>query len=410
MNLKLTKRAVDAAHPRAERYDLWDADLPGFALRIAPSGKKTFFLRYRPKGGGPKRFMTLGHYGPITPSIARQRATELLGRVAGGEDPVADLVQAHSAYTVSQAIEEFLSQHVTLKRKPNTGLLYRHILSGKVVPALGHRKLSDVTKADVARFHHSLRSTPVLANRTLAALGSLYSWASNRGLIAEGLNPTQRMQKYPERRRERYLSPQEMRRLGDALRQAESVGIPWKVDINKPTFKHAAAADKRHTLVSPFATAAIRLLFMTGCRLREILHLRWTQVDFERGILRLPDTKTGSRHVLLGGAALAILAGLPRIGPFVFPGQQAEKPRTDLKRPWAAIQSLANLPDVRLHDLRHSYASVGAGSGLGLPILGKLLGHTQPSTTARYAHLADDPLRRASESITAEIGRAMGEI
>ena len=165
----------------------------------------------------------------------------------------------------------------------------------------------------------------------------------------------------------------------------------------------------RLTFVSPFAVAAIRPLLFTGCRRQEILNLQWNHVDFERGALFLPDSKTGRRTVILGAPAMKVLSELPHVGPFVISGADPEKARTALKRPWNAIRRRANLSGVRLHDLRHSFASVGAGAGLGLPIIGRLFGHTQPSTTARYAHLGDDPLRRASETISARIAAAMGE-
>jgi integrase len=218
------------------------------------------------------------------------------------------------------------------------------------------------------------------------------------------------VEKFRESRRERYLTSEELLRLGTALREAETTGIPWEVDGTKSTAKHAPKPNKRLTVVSPFAIAAIRLLLFTGCRLREILDLRWDQVDFERGVLFLPDSKTGRKTVLLGAPALRVLSGLSRVGPYVIAGSNPEKARSDLKRPWNAIRRRAGLDGVRLHDLRHSYASVGAGAGLGLPVIGRLLGHTQPSTTARYVHLADDPLRRASETIAARIAAAMGDV
>jgi integrase len=170
-----------------------------------------------------------------------------------------------------------------------------------------------------------------------------------------------------------------------------------------------AKQEHRFTKIGPFPAAALRLLLFTGCRLREILHLKWEQVDIERGLLFLPDSKTGRKTVVLNAPALALLADLDRIGPYVLPGDDPEKPRADLKRPWEAVSKRAGLDGVRLHDLRHTYASFGAGGGLGLPIIGKLLGHTQASTTQRYAHLDNDPLRRATEQIGARIAAAIGE-
>ena len=197
------------------------------------------------------------------------------------------------------------------------------------------------------------------------------------------------------------------RALGSAIREAEAKGIPWDVDKRKPKAKHLPKAKNRFTKIGPFAAAAIRLLLFTGCRLREILHLKWEQVDLERGLLFLADSKTGRKTVILNAPALAVLTRLDRLGSYVVPGDDPEKPRADLKRPWEAVARRAGLDGVRLHDLRHTYASFGAGGGLGLPIIGKLLGHTQASTTQRYAHLDADPLRRASEAIGGRIAAAL---
>jgi site-specific recombinase XerC len=195
---------------------------------------------------------------------------------------------------------------------------------------------------------------------------------------------------------------------GEKTTEAETTGVPWNVDVERPTAKHLAKKKNRFAKLSPFATAALRLLLFTGCRLREILNLKWENVDLERGLLFLPESKTGRKTIILNALGLAVLTGLDWLGSYVAPGDDAEKPRTDLKRPWRAVSKRAGLEGVRLHDLRHTYASFGAGGGLGLPIIGKLLGHTQASTTARYAHLDNDPLRRAAESICSRIAAALG--
>jgi hypothetical protein len=203
---KLTKRTVDAATAREDRYDVWDSQLRGFGVRLSTTGTKTFILRYRPRRAGrsaPKRFMTLGRYGPVTVEEARDRATKLLGAVADGQDPAAAMTQAQRSPTVAEAAIDFLNEHVATKRKPTTAAFYRHILDRHIVPGPGRRKLRDLTKADVARFHNSLRKTSYLANRVVAALGSLYSWAGRRGLVPEEFNPTRRLEKFRESRRER---------------------------------------------------------------------------------------------------------------------------------------------------------------------------------------------------------------
>jgi integrase len=409
---KLTKRVVEAAKPAKARYILWDSVIPGFGLRVAPVGTKTFILRYRPGRVGrsaPKRFVTIGRFGPVTAEKARLRAMTILGEVAEGKDPAFATRAERAAITVANAAREFLSMHVDAKRKPNTQAFYHHAFENKILPVLGQRKLLDVSREDAARLHYSMRATPYMANRVIAVLGSFYSWAGRRGLVPEDFNPARRLEKFREGRRERFLTSDELLRIGEALREAETRGIPWNVDESRSTAKHAPKADKRFTMISPHAVAAIRLLLFTGCRRQEILDLQWEHVDIERGVLFLPDSKTGRKTVMLGAPALEVLSRLPRTGAYVISGADPERPRVGLKRPWSVIRRRAGLVGVRLHDLRHSYASVGAGAGLGLPIIGRLLGHKQPSTTARYAHLADDPLRQASETIASRIAVAMGE-
>jgi integrase len=214
------------------------------------------------------------------------------------------------------------------------------------------------------------------------------------------------VQRFKEPSRERYLSSDEIRRLGEVLRQAESSGLPWEIKAAGASVKHVAKTN-RAEVYPPHVTGAVRLLLLTGCRLREILDLRWQDVDLDRGFLWLPDSKTGKRAVLLSAAATEVLTTIPRLGTYVVPGASPEMPRHDLKKPWSHIRRLANLDDVRLHDLRHTHASIGAGAGLGLPIVGGLLGHKSTQTTQRYAHLADDPLRRAAERIGEELNRAL---
>ncbi|MGH6794828.1 MAG: site-specific integrase [Methylocella sp.] len=205
------------------------------------------------------------------------------------------------------------------------------------------------------------------------------------------------------------MTSEELARLGDALLDAETVGIAWDIDETKPSTKHAAKAENRRTILDPFAVAAIRLLILTGARLREILDAQWSQVDFERGVIFLADSKTGRKPIYLSAAAQAVLASLPRIkgNPHVIAGAKDGAPRADLKKPWAAVCRAAGREGLRLHDLRHSFASFGAGASLGLPIIGKLLGHSQAATTHRYAHLDADPLRRAVDTIGATIAAAM---
>jgi integrase len=303
-----------------------------------------------------------------------------------------------------------MAEEIEPARKPGTTALYRKYFGNYIRPAIGAKRARDVTYSDVAKLHRGIGArAPVTANRVVSLLGSLFNWAAKAGEVPRGTNPTRELTRFREQARERYLASQEWARLGDALRDAETVGLEWSIDPEKPKAKHAPKLEKRREIYSPGAIAAIRLLLLTGCRVGEILSLRWSDVDFERGLLLLPDSKTGKKPVILNAPALQVLSDLPRVGQFVILGDDPEKPRADLNRPWRAVAKRAQLDGVRLHDLRHSFASVGAGLGLGLPIVGKLLGHTVPTTTARYAHLDADPLRRASDRIGATIAAALGD-
>jgi integrase len=406
---RITKRVVDGLKPQAREFAVWDGKLPGFGVRVRPSGAMSYVVVYRAGAGrgAPVRRFTIANVGKATPEAARGRAKAILGAVAHGHDPAGEKATERGTLTIASLADRFMSEHVEQKRKPGTVAFYRHLLDKIIKPELGATKADKVTRAQVARLHGKLKATPFQANRILAVIGSMYAFAGRSGIVAEGVNPARRIEQFREHRRERFLTGEELMRLGAAIREAETRGIPWNVDEAKPKAKHLPKAKNRFTKIGPFAAAAIRLLLFTGCRLREILHLKWEQVDLERGLLFLADSKTGRKTVILNAPALAVLAGLDRLGSHVVPGDDPEKPRADLKRPWEAVARRAGLEGVRLHDLRHTYASFGAGGGLGLPIIGKLLGHTQASTTQRYAHLDADPLRRASEAIGGRIAAAL---
>ncbi len=413
---KLTTRTVDAARPKARAYVVYDEDLKGFGLRVMPTGFKSWIVEYRPAGAGrtaSKRRVGLGSIASLTAAEARKLAKDMLAAIRGGADPIAARAAEKAAATVADISSRFLAEHVEKRRKPTTAAFYRMAVNRHLVPALGARKAAGLTKPDLLKLHSSLADRPILANRVLAVLGSMLSWGQSAGLVPEGFNPVGAIEKNPERGRERYLTTAELERLGAALRDAETIGIPWNVDEAGPKAKHLPKTVSRRTLLSPHAIAAIRLLILLGTRLREVLHLRWTEIDFERGLLLLPDSKTGRKTIILNAPALAVLQAIPRVGEFVIAGRGAtkkgekERPRADLKKSWSAIRRHTGLESLRIHDLRHSFASVGAGAGLGLPIVGKLLGHTEASTTQRYAHLDNDPLRRASNAIGATIAAAL---
>jgi len=409
---KLTKKTINALPIRDRVYIAYDDVLAGFGCRVTPSGARSWIVEYRPHGGGrgvAKRRITLGPVTVLTPDQAREAAGDVLAKVRFGEDAPHDRVARRSSPMFAELIDQFMSEEVRPTRKPRTAELYEMYFRVHVRPVLGGKRAREVTSTEVGKLHRKIgNKAPVTANRILALLSGLFSWAARLGKIPKDLNPSRGITRYREEGRERFLSSEELARLGDALREAETIGVPWVVDESNPKAKHVRKANRR-TQVSPYATAALRLLLLTGCRLREILSLRWLDFDRERGMLLLPDSKTGRKPVILSGAAIAVLEGIPRAGDYVIAGLRPEKARHDLKRPWEAIRHRAALGPMRLHDLRHTFAATGAGSNLGLPVIGKLLGHRRAETTSRYAHIAADPLKGAADAIASTLAAKMGE-
>jgi integrase len=385
MRGKITHRSVEALTPTTGgEAVLRDSELAGFEVRARGSAK-VYGIRYRFGTGraAPMRRYTIGRHGsPWTPYTARAEARRLLGEVARGKDPAGGKAEQKAAPTVAELAEQFMTEHAEAKRKASTADEYRRLLDKIILPALSKRKVADVTRTDIAKLHHANRVAPYQANRALAVLSKMFTLAEQWGLRPDGSNPCRHVEKFAERKRERLLSADELGRLGEAL----------------------AAYDG-----SLYVTAAIKLLVFTGARLGEVLGLQWQWIDFERGEVRLPDSKTGAKTVHLAPPALAVLADLPRIegNPHVIVGGVQGASLVNLEKPWRAIRKAAGLEDVRLHDLRHAFASVAAASGMGLPIIGKMLGHTQAATTNRYAHLASDPVKAAAATVAGKMAAAM---
>lgn len=406
---RISKRVVDQLEcsPDKDRVILWDGSLVGFGVIAFKSGVKSYVVQYRQHGRS--RRSRIGLHGRLTADEARSEAKKLLGLTESGHDPIATREAARSAQTLREVSEEFMRLHVRPKKKPRTADEYQTLLNEHILPLMGSKRLKDVRRADVARLHSIISNTaPVAANRALSLVSSLWNWSAKREVVLAHENPASGVEKNREQGRERYLTNEEFARLGNVLREAETIGLPFVVDHANPKAKHAPKSNARRP-IDPYAIAAIRLLIFTGARFREVLHMRWQDIDFDRGIVHLPDSKTGPKPLMLSAPALQLLAELPRLegNPYVFPGQKPNAHRADLKKPWKAIRGTAQLDGVRLHDLRHTFASVGAGAALSLPVIGRLLGHAQPQTTARYAHLDNDPLRKAADTIGATINAAL---
>lgn len=383
--IKITKRSVDALMVKSKDYIAFDTDLPGFGVRVMPSGKRFFLVQYR-RHGRTRRVM-IGQFGVVTAELARREATIKLSSVRGANgDPAALRDAERQSTTMKELGERFLTQYVPARCKPSTQAEYRRSVELFLDPFFAKQHVRSVTTADVAELHGSLSHIPYQANRTLGVLSKMMNLAETWGIRDKHTNPCEDVERYPERKRERFLSPKELQSLGQALTAAE---------VNETETK--------------YAIAAFRILLLTGCRLSEIQRLRWCYVDLEQKELRLPDSKTGAKTVHLGEAVVALLETLPRVtgNPFVIVGKKEKAHLTDLQHPWRRIRKAAGLSDVRIHDLRHTFASGGLLVGEGLVMIGKLLGHTQVQTTARYAHLASDPIKQAATKISDRLALAM---
>ena len=374
--IKITKRIVDKLHADGRDQFYWDADLPGFGLRVRESGRKYYVAQFR--ANGRLRRMTLGRHGTVAPETARRRAMAFISDAKGGADPAAERDNSRKAVTMKTLGERFLEEYVPVHCKPSTAYEYGRSVKLYIDPQIGSRKVAQIQRSDIAELHHGMRDRPYQANRTLGVLSKMFNLAELWGLRPDGSNPCLHVKRYKEEKRERFLSSEEFTRLGQVLDEILQDGSETRS-----------------------AVAAIRLLMLTGCRLMEIQKLRWEDVDLEVSELHLPDAKTGGRIVPLAPSAIRLLASLPRDedNPWVIAGRKPGSHLTDLQHPWRRIRERAGLDGVRIHDLRHSFASRALALGEGLPMIGKLLGHTQVQTTARYAHLARDTVKASAARI-----------
>jgi integrase len=377
---KITKRSVDAAVPGERELFLWDDELKGFGLRVYPSGRKMYLAQFR--SGGRLRRVNIGLHGALTPDDARTEAMRHLSTVRLGGDPAAERDRRKASPTMREFGERFLDEHVASHCKATTQAEYRRSVELFINPKLGTHRIIDVSRADIVDLHQSMKATPYQANRTLGVLSVMFTVAHTWGVRNDGVNPCWKVKRYKEEKRERYLTPEELARLGKVLRESNSE----REAIN-----------------------CIRLLLLTGCRLSEIQKLKWDYVDLNAGLLRLPDSKTGAKLVPVGKAAVDVFKAVGRIegNPYVITGQIKGQHLTDMQRPWRRLRKRAGLDDLRIHDLRHSFASDALQLGEDLPMIGKLLGHTQVQTTARYAHLKTDPIKAAADKVADAIALAL---
>jgi integrase len=399
-SIKLTKTAVDNANPEAADWFLWDSELKGFGLKVSKGGRKSYVCQYRTAGGrsGDDRRLTIGKHGsPWTVEMARSEAKQILGRAANGEDPALEKQDLKKRLSVAELCDQYLLHGCGTKKAStlatDKGRIERHIK-----PLMGRKKVQDVTRADVKKFLQDIaqgktatdvktgkrgraivRGGQGTATRTVGLLGGIFAYAVDCGMI--DMSPVVGVKRFADKKGNRYLSQQELVALGKALRKAELEGE------------------------NPSALAILKLLVFTGARKGEIETLKWSEVDFTSGYLKLADSKTGQKAIPLNAGALQILNDQEQLtgNDHVFPAYRGERYYEGTPKVWERIRTTAGLSDVRLHDLRHSFASIAVSGGASLPIIGALLGHAHSGTTQRYAHLSDDPLRAASDAVGNQI-------
>lgn len=367
--------------PQEGNRVLWDADLTGFGVRITAAGAIAFVLRY--VLDGRERRFTIGKHPDLSASAARERATVLRGRIASGEDPMENRREAREAPTVADLCDDYLDRHARPKKRPKSVKGDEQLIRLYIRPKLASRKVKAIGRRDLDELHQNLGHHPYQANRLLALLSKMFSLAVAWGWRLD--NPAKGIQRFSEGRRDRWLKTDELGALSKALN---------------------AYPDER-------ISNALRLLILTGSRLGEVMNASWDQFDLVRGVWTKPSHHTKQKkteHVPLSGAARLLVSELrskaiEELGdeaqlakyPFLFPGNVEDRPLQDIHRAWSKICVAAKLDGLRIHDLRHTYASHLVSGGHSLPLVGRLLGHTQAATTQRYAHLADDPLRKATE-------------
>lgn len=413
---RLTKTVVDSAEMTDKRYMVWDSELAGFAVRIEPSGTKSFVVRYRADGGGrtaPQRFVTIGRFGNLTVEEARKEAKKVLGRIAVGEDPAAERNSKRREMKVAALVDLYEEEGCYIQRgvrqgepmKPLTKQYTIGRLRHHVVRLLGHKRITELTAGDVERFFRDVeqgksrkddkvghrkrivvRGGSGAARKVFRDLSAMYSFAMRRGLV--DANPCEKaVVKKTDGRRTRFLSLAEVKKLGTACDVLEQEGL------------------------NPKALNITRLWILTGCRRQEIVELKWSEVDFERGLLVLADSKTGQSTRPLSGAAIGLLRSIARepYSDHVFPADHGEGYFKGTKKLWPRIVAKAGLEGVTPHTLRHTMGAIATSSGEALAMTGAILGHANIRSTMVYAHIDYDPAKEAADRVGDKLAEALGQ-
>ena len=399
---KLTKRLVDAAKPDGRDYFLWDDDLPGFGLRVFASGRKSWLIQYR-VGRAVRRF-TLGPHGAFTPEEARTRAAKMLQSIRDGADPQAEKQERLKAETLAELAELYLGpdgRAARPKKKESSWTQDESCINRHILPLLGRKIARLLTKEEIERFQADVAAGKTardektgfrgraivkggkgVAARSLGTLSAMLEYGVTRKVLTA--NPAKGVTLYKGEKKERPLAPSEVSTLAYGLAILEELGM-----------------------VSTTMGAAIKLLLLTGARKNEITSLKWDYVNLERGVLALPDSKTGAKTIPLPAAAARIIAELPRTSEWVLPSNRSEGPIIGLQKAWETVREWCGIDGARIHDLRHSFATFAVSDGASLYLVGKALGHAQSRTTERYAHAGADPVKAVADRTAGKLAALM---
>lgn len=401
---RITKRTVESLAVTGKDYVHWDGELTGFGVRVRATGAKSFVAVYRTGGrNSPQRRVTIGAVGKIEADKAREEAKSIILQAELGQDRAAEKAKLRAEMTFDKVCDLYLKEGCETK-KASTIATDRGRIERHIKPLLGKKRIGEITRPDIEKFMRDVANGKTAADektkkrgraiveggkgtatRTVGLLGGIMSFAVSRQLRSD--NPVRGVKRYADKRGETYLSSAELAKVGAALAAAEEAGA------------------------NPAAVAIIRLLAFTGARKSEIAGLKWSEVDVERGYLRLGDSKTGAKVIPIGAPACEVLTGHPVTegSVHVFPAASGDSHFQGVEKVWRNVRAAAGFPNLRLHDLRHSFASVGLARGDALPVIGAILGHADVKTTSRYAHLADDPVRQAADAISQSIKAALSQ-
>lgn len=378
---RLTKTLVEKSNaPVSGAKYLWDDKVSGFGVKVLASGKRKYVLKYRTAGGrsGRQRWLSIGAHGSVTCEQARTAAQSALVEVMKGNDPQADRKMVAEQHLLSDVWDRFALDHLSLK-KPATRRDYQANWGDKIAPFLGRQRVVEITRSDADTFHKRMQRTPYRANRVLALLSHLMNLAELWGWRDQGTNPCKSISKFSEKPRQRFLSQDEVHHLFEVL---DGLALEGKISRTQGN--------------------VVKLLLLTGARSGELMSARWEWIDWNRHTIQVPDSKSGEKEIYLSDAANAVLLDqqVEASGSdYIFPANSERGHIVNLRAPWLRICKAAGFTGVRIHDLRHTAASLALAQGVSLPIIGKLLGHTQAQTTLRYAHLEANPAHAAASLI-----------